>query len=231
MKTPTEDDKFIIETCILSIISGILYIWKGISESFLISTYFYIALNFLYTPLIAILKRKIFCLYQVIYAYALIFIFAFSPSYLYNNYTAFFVTCIVLLIKPHWKIPAITIYFILITVAFAINTENLNHYLIHITRCTYFFTVFHFIIIKRVDRKILKSVTNRDNFLILTDDEINILNQMLEGKKQKEVEGYSINTVTKKIADARTRNNIPTTQELLFRYIEESRIQSKKINL
>lgn len=231
MKTLTEDDKFIIETCILSVVSGILYIWKGISESFLISTYFYIALNFLYTPLIFIFKRKVFCVFQIIYAYALIYIFAFSPSYLYNNYTAFFVTCIVLLIKPHWKIPAISIYFVLITIAFGINTENLNHYLIHITRCAYFFTVFHFVIIIRIDRKVLKSMTNREHFLILTDSEIDILNQMLSGKKQKEVEGYSINTVTKKLADARTRNNIPTTQELLFRYIEESRILSKKINL
>lgn len=74
-------------------------------------------------------------------------------------------------------------------------------------------------------------MTNREHFLILKDSEIDILNQMVSGKKQKEVEGYSINTVTKKLADARTRNNIPTTQELLFRYIEESRILSKKINL
>lgn len=213
-------DFFILHTIFLSFFSAILYIFKGITETFYIGTYIYIALNILYCPLAFIFKRKFFCIFQLFYAFVLIFIYAFCPSALYNNYSAFLVVCIVCLYKPAWKRYALAGYFILMSIAFALNTESMIYYLIHIIRCSYFFFVFYYVIHNRFERISRKGI----NGLELTDDEFNILKQMISGKKQKEVDGYSINTVTKKLSDARMRNDIATTQELLFRFIEENNL-------
>lgn len=212
-------DSFIIHTVLFSFVSSILYTWKGIQESFLIGTYIYIGFNVLYIPFVFIFKRKHFSIYLLCYSFALISIYSDSPSYLYNNYTAFFVMCLVLLFKPKWKFFALSVYWFLITIAFAFNKESLCHYLIHIVRIMYYFYLLFHIIRTRYERIIPTSL----NMLELTEDEVNILDQMLAGKKQKEVVGYSINTVTKKLNNAKTRNHINTTQELLFVYIEETR--------
>lgn len=212
-------DYFILHTAGLSLLSAVLYIWKGFADTFYIGTYVYIVLNLLYIPLSLIFKRKAFCPFQIIYSFALIFIYAFCPSYLYNNYSAFLVLCIVILYKPRWKRIALMTYAILITIAFALNTETICHYLIHIVRCSYFFFVFYFVIHNRFER--ITDKRKQLNGLQLDEDEVVILDQLMEGKKQKEIDGYSINTVTKKLNNAKNRNNIDTTQELLFRYIEE----------
>ena len=212
-------DSFLIHTISFSFISATLYIWKGIQESFLVGTYIYIVFNVIYIPFALIFKRKYFSIYLLSYSFALISIYANSPSYLYNNYTAFFVMCLVLLFIPKWKFIAIAIYAILITIAFAFNTESLCHYLIHIVRTMYYFYLLFHIIRTRYER----IVPTHLNCLELTEDEVNILDQMLSGKKQKEVIGFSINTVTKKLNNAKTRNHINTTQELLFAYMEETR--------
>lgn len=214
-------DYFLIHTIGFAIISAALYIWKGITESFYIGTYVYIILNLAYCPLALIFKKKSFCLFQVFYAFALIFIYAFCPSYLYNNYSAFLVICIVCLYRPQWKRIILAAYFVLVSIAFALNTESICHYIIHLIRCSYFFFVFYHVIHRRFERII---GTDNTTGLELTEDEINILEQMISGKKQKEVTGFSINTVTKKLNNAKIRNNIGTTQELIFRYLEEIRL-------
>jgi len=57
--------------------------------------------------------------------------------------------------------------------------------------------------------------------LKLTDDERMILNELIEGKMQKEIDLYSPQTITAKIKSARERNLCETTAELLSMYTTE----------
>lgn len=54
--------------------------------------------------------------------------------------------------------------------------------------------------------------------LSLLPDEEKILDQLLEGKAQKNIDGFSENTVSKKLKNARLRNGIPDNKELLILY-------------
>lgn len=57
--------------------------------------------------------------------------------------------------------------------------------------------------------------------LNLTDAEKQILDEMQEGKKQKEIGLYSQQTITAKLKSARERNLCETTAELLAKYLQE----------
>lgn len=61
--------------------------------------------------------------------------------------------------------------------------------------------------------------------LKLTDEERKILDEMLDGKLQKEIDIYSPQTVTAKVKAARERNLCETTAELLAMYTTESGIK------
>ena len=52
----------------------------------------------------------------------------------------------------------------------------------------------------------------------LTDDERKILDEMVAGKLQKEIDLFSPQTITAKIKSARERNLCETTAELLSKY-------------
>lgn len=209
-------DTLLFDTFVLTVIFIGLYIWKCYIDGFVLSNLLYIGINAIYIPIVLIWKRKYFCLYHVFYAYVLVATIILRKTLLYNNFTAYFIILSIAIIKPKWKTYILCIYFCLATIAFAINEQHMVNYLIHISRAAYYYTIFNFFIFTRFRNSQKKILLN------LTDSEIEILNQMVQGKKQKEIEGFSINTVTKKLLQARTRNNIETTQELLVKYIEES---------
>ena len=86
-----EDEKekeFILVTSFLSVLIGVLYIWKGVQENFYAGTYAVIAMTCLYVPVVWIFQRLGFAVYNLIYSVFLTFIIAFNDTYLYNNYTA-----------------------------------------------------------------------------------------------------------------------------------------------
>ena len=58
--------------------------------------------------------------------------------------------------------------------------------------------------------------------LNLTDDEKAILKELLAGKKQKEIELFSQPTITAKLKNARERNMVETTPELLAKFAGEN---------
>ena len=61
--------------------------------------------------------------------------------------------------------------------------------------------------------------------LKLTDDERQILDEMLDGKMQKEITLYSPQTITAKVKAARERNLCETTAELMSMYTNECGIK------
>ena len=63
---------------------------------------------------------------------------------------------------------------------------------------------------------------NKPEKLNLKDDEKKILTELKSGKLQKEIEGFSEQTITAKLKNARERNMCETTSELLAKYSLET---------
>lgn len=206
------NDHFVLFTGVLSGILCALYVWKGFSEGFFIGTWIVALMNFLYIPAAAIFRRKCFSYFYLIYAVILVFMIAFEKTFLFNNYTALFLVCIVIMIKPQVRFVAISLYIAAICVAFSINGESVFHFLIHLTRTIWFFGTVFFVTENNFERK----------KLILYEDEIKILLQLCDGKiYQKEVEGFSENTVYRKLKAARERNGNLTREQLVELFKKE----------
>ncbi|MEE0885557.1 MAG: hypothetical protein UIB61_01480 [Treponema sp.] len=206
------NDHFVLFTSVLSGILCALYVWKGFSEGFFIGTWVIALMNFLYIPAAAIFKRKCFSYFYLVYAVILVFMIAFEKTFLFNNYTALFLVCIVIMIKPQVRFVAISLYIAAICVAFSINGESVFHFLIHLTRTFWFFGTVFFVTENNFERK----------KLILYEDEIKILAQLCDGKiYQKEVEGFSENTVYRKLKAARERNGNLTREQLVELFKKE----------
>lgn len=212
------EDHFVLYTSILSGIICLLYVWKGFVEDFTIRSLLIIGFNFLYIPFVFIFKRKIFSIYYLIYAFVLIFVVAFTKTYLYNNYSALFIVSIIIMLNPKLEIPALIVYFVGVCIAFAVNEETLCHFLIHIVRSIWFIGIMIYVLGNRFERK----------KLILFNDEKQILDQLLDGKHyQKEVEGFSENTIYRKLKAARERNGNVTREELIEMYRKDKEMNKE----
>lgn len=206
------NDYFVSFTCTIAAIISVLYIWKGIQEQFTNGTIIYILMNILYIPFALIFKKKSFSYFYVIYSIILVFVIAFDQTFLYNNYTALFILSLVIMIKPKATKTAIIIYFITITIAFSINEEVLYHYFIHVVRSIWFIGLEIYVLDNKFERK----------KLILYEDEITILSQICDGKTyQKEVKGFSENTVYRKLKAARERNGNISKEQLIELFLKE----------
>ena len=213
------DNRFILFTSAVSLVLGLLYLWKGFKNGFPPMGCIITFLNFIYIPFALVFSKKGFPYFYLLYSAVLIFSIAFEETFLYNNYTALFIVCIVIMINPKLRLPAIAFYIVLVTVAFAMNEEILYHYFIHIARSIWFIGIVEFVLNDKFKRK----------RLVLFDDEKNILQQLCNGKVyQKEVEGYSENTIYRKLIAASERNGNLTRDQLL----EEFRVEMEyeKIN-
>lgn len=206
------DSNFNIYTSIISLIIVILYLARGFYEGFNIGIIIVSAMNLIYIPLVCVFKRQGFSVFYLIYAVILIFLISIEETKLFNNYTALFMVCIVIMLQPKLEFFICCIYFVAVCIAFIINDENLIHFFIHITRSFWFISIVSYVLHNRFERK----------KLILFDDEKKILDQLCEGKVyQKEVEGFSENTIYRKLKAARERNGNVTRDELVEMYRKE----------
>lgn len=64
----------------------------------------------------------------------------------------------------------------------------------------------------------MKVTNSKQKFFILTQDELEILNQLKDGNVKKQVEGFSETTIYRKLTEARVRNGCKTNNELLEKY-------------
>lgn len=112
------------------------------------------------------------------------------------------------MLTPKMKYPALILYAIDIIVVATLRDKTPVHLAIHFGNCVLIFYAMNFLLKPSISSKKLE----------LTSDEIYILDEMLQGKQQKEIQNFSANTVTNKLRSARERNNIATTDELLQKY-------------
>ena len=116
------------------------------------------------------------------------------------------------MIRPELEVFAVILYFVSVSIAFTIDGETLIHFFIHVVRSIWFFAIVSYVLNDRFERK----------KLVLFDDEKKILDQLIDGKKyQKEVEGFSENTIYRKLKAARERNGNLTREQLLEMYRKE----------
>lgn len=204
--TNKEEKIFLFTVCSLSAVISLLYIWNGILEQFYIATYIFIAIHIIFILVVLFFRRNGFAIYALLYALVLVFIMAFHKTYLYNNLTGVLVIMIVVLVVPKYKKAAFILYLICVSVAFALNEENLCHYLIHVSRFSLAFFIFDFVMERRYTPK----------KLVLYDDEIKILTELSKNRLQKAIvfEGFSESTIYRRIKAACKRNNM-TKKELI----------------
>lgn len=205
-------DNFIVFTCTIAFIESLLYCYKGIQKEFDVGTIIYIIVNTVYIPFGLVFRKKCFAHFYLFYAVILVFVIAFEKTLLFNNYTALFIICLVIMIQPKITKPAIVVYFVSVIFAFLINEEPLYLFFIHFFRSIWFLGIVIYVLDNKFERK----------KLILYDDEAEILSQICDGKTyQKEVRGYSENTVYRKLKAARERNGNISKEQLIELYKQE----------
>lgn len=200
---------FVILSSAFSFVIAALYFLKGLQSGFLLGTWIVIAMNLAYIPLTVVFRRRSFSWFCLVYAVVLVFLTAFEKTLLLNNFTPLFLVCIVIGLRPKWKWFALSLYFLSICIAFALNEESALCFLIHTVRSLWFILCMLHVLDSHFERK----------KIVLYEDERKILDQLLEGKVyQKEVEGFSENTIYRKLKAARERNGCKTREELLDLY-------------
>lgn len=127
----------------------------------------------------------------------------------FQNYTAFVIITIFTMLNPKMKMPAIVLYVLEIVIIATLRDKTPVHIAIHFCNCMIMYYTLNYLL----KPSVLK------NKLELTTDETMIIEELLQGKQQKEIIGFSANTVTNKLKQARERNHIATTEELLQRYL------------
>lgn len=133
----------------------------------------------------------------------------------YKNYSAaWFATLSIIVMKPRYKLPFVLFHTAITIAVCYMHQKTPIHLTVYILNALFLYvaTIYFF------------KQNSRIEPLDLTDDERAILEEMKNGKQQKEITLFSVNTITKKIRDARTRNGLNTTAELLMRYINEKAI-------
>lgn len=144
----------------------------------------------------------------------------FSCSLLYinkfYNYATIFFMLTAIGANPKIKKSVLWLYFINVVISCSLKNISITGFVIH---CVYI----------RMFKKKIDYIykVNKPNKLNLTEDEKIILNELANGKLQKQIEGYHQNTVTKYIRNAMERNMCKSKTELLQKYMATMESQDK----
>lgn len=195
-----KDNKVLISVMLVSVLV-LLHTWQFIRSDFNIKALVNLAVSVAYIPIVMICGLKAVPLFLA--CYGLIYI----PFESFDNYTSLFLLFSAISINRKLK-GLIWVYLIETLICYIIKGFQISH--IAITACYIIYMWNVYIIIQNKRLEVEK--------LTLTDDEVHILNQLLDGKEIKEVVGFSQNTVYKKLRSARERNDCITNDELILRY-------------
>lgn len=149
--------------------------------------------------------RTGFSITILLYSYVLLY---FNNFY---NYTSFLFVLFAIYGTPKIKKPAYMFYALNVFIAFAIKEREILTLGIHGMNCFLFY----------VCAKYLFAAIPQTT-LLLTDDERIVLRELAGGKLQKQIEQFSVNTVTKLLKNAMERNNCKSKTELIHKYLKEN---------
>lgn len=141
-----------------------------------------------------------------IYYYFAIFAYIILYFNKFQNYTSFFILTIIVYKSPKHKKLIYSLYALDVVLALLINHRSASHCLIHVLNCIFIYYGFNYVVLKKAPA------------LDLTMEEEIILKELANGAQQKSIPGFSKNTITKKLTEARERNNCLSTAELVYKY-------------
>lgn len=204
-------DKFRVIVCLVSYILAVFHAWQYFSSGFKYQCLIRIVSSLLIIPLAIFLGRK--AVYYLLIAFSLRIAYV-NP---FNNYTGFFCLLMSCIIIHRNRRILLAIYALNETAALILQNCEISHIAIHLLSCFLWYILYFY-------------VNQPTVFLNLTDSESRILDELVAGKQQKEIDFCNKNTVTKKLHNARKRNGCKTTNELLFKYrksLEEDKFKEK----
>ena len=159
----------------------------------------------------AVISLGILCFGRKGLAYGLM-IFSCVLVYVNNfyNYATIFFMLIAIGANPKLKKVAPWIYLINVFIAFSMKRFGITPFLIHIVYCVMFYTKIGYVF-----------SIHKPETLNLTHDEKMILEELAKGKLQKEIDLYSQQTISGKLKNARERNLLETTADLVQKFKKE----------
>ena len=140
----------------------------------------------------------------MIYACVLIYINNF-----YNYATIFFIL-VAIGADPKLKKVAPLVYLLNVFIAFTMKRLGITPFSIHLVYCLMFYTKIGYVF-----------TIHKPETLNLTHDEKQILEELAKGKMQKEIDLYSQQTISGKLKNARERNLLETTADLVQKFKSE----------
>ena len=144
----------------------------------------------------------------MIYACVLVYINNFY------NYATIFFMLVAIGADPKLKKVAPIVYLVNVFVAYTMKRLGITPFSIHLVYCLIFYTKIGYVF-----------AIHKPETLNLTQDEKNILEELAKGKMQKEIDLFSQQTISGKLKNARERNLIETTSDLIIKYKEQKRDQ------
>jgi len=121
------------------------------------------------------------------------------------------------------RIIILILYIIDVLIVCHNHDKSIIHLAIHFIGCLWIY-LFSNEIIKKVSFKVAGQIKTKK--LLLNEKERYILSQLAHGAKQKEIDIYSENTVSKILKKCREKNFCSTNSELLLKYISENPINT-----
>ena len=139
-------------------------------------------------------------------------IFACTLIYVNNfyNYATIFFVLVAMGADPKLKKVAPLIYITNVFIAFTLKRFGITPFLIHVVYCVMFYTKIGYVF-----------SIHKPEVLNLTQDEKMILEELAKGKLQKEIDLYSQQTISGKLKNARERNLLETTADLVQKFKKE----------
>lgn len=201
-------DKGLLSLCLIFLLLSIFHIAYSFYTE---HTQCYVRCGFCLLIVLStvIFLRPGFAITLLAYAYTLVYFNTFF------NYTSYICVLIACRCMPKIKLPALILYAIDIFILFAVKQIHILALGTHILNCLVFYIAITLFFMQKHP-----SVENTK--LILNDDETFILRELASGKLQKQIDGYSVNTVTKHIKNAMERNNCKSKTELQHRFMLEN---------
>ena len=200
-------DKKLIYTIILAVLLAGLHAWQYVKSGHDPRALINLVMTALYIP-----AAFIFGLQALPY-YLLSYCFIYLPFEEFDNYTSLFLLCSAISLKKKLSYCFIP-YVIEVITVYMINDFEISHVMISLLYVLFFWQVYVHIRDKQADVEPLD----------LKEEEIKILKELAQGKQQKEIDFYSHVTVSKKLKEARERNNCISTDELVTKYKSTNQI-------
>lgn len=194
-------DKKVLYTLILTILLIGLHIWQ-----FIKSGHDPRALTNLVMCTLLIPSLVVFGMNCLPY-FLLVYCFIYLPFEEFDNYTSLFLLCSAISLKKKLRFCFIPYVIETITV-YMMTGKQISHLSISLLYILFFWQIYVFIQDRHADIEPLD----------LKPDEEKILSELAKGKMQKEIDFYSHVTVSKKLKDAKERNNCISTDELVTKY-------------